>query len=330
MRKINQESAVRIPRSRRRAPLRPPRWERRAPGRLHLGPGGAEFGLRRALPGQGVWEESGGDPRRRRRSRDVPKREISHSGRATRSHAPRRLRSASTGFTRPRSLHLGATLGASARLSPILSTVRPLLQARPWVPFAACSPDATDSGRARAPCSPDPEPADGGNAAARRAPKLRWQRAAWKPGDSLLSARSLRHLVPTCQRPRSPTPLPTRVAEVCNLQPSPRRGSVLGSRDSPPGCGRRCPVPGGSRLPAAGSCEGEPGGLAAGLGMGRPRRNGPRPSLAAPVQPRPGPEPATLGFRQQPPDAPPTRPAQRSWAQAAALALQLAPDQARG
>lgn len=116
-------------------------------------------------------------------------------------------------------------------------------------------PRRTDSGRARAPCSPDPEPADGGNAAARREPKLRWQRAAWKRGDSLLSARSLRHLVPTCQRPRAPTPLPTRVAEVCNLQPSPRRGSVLCSRDSPPGCGRRCPVPSGSRLPAPGGGE---------------------------------------------------------------------------
>lgn len=62
MRKINQESAVRIPRSRRRAPLRPPRRKRRAPGWLHLGPGGAEFGLCRAPPGQGVWEESVGTP----------------------------------------------------------------------------------------------------------------------------------------------------------------------------------------------------------------------------------------------------------------------------
>lgn len=166
------------------------------------------------------------------------------------------------------------------RLSPALSQPfnRPSAPPGPALgPLRGVQPRRTDSGRARAPCSPDPEPADGGNAAARREPKLRWQRAAWKRGDSLLSARSLRHLVPTCQRPQAPTPLPTRVAEVCNLQPSPRRGSVLCSRDSPPGCGRRCPVPSGSRLPAPGG--GEP--------RRRPRRAGGRSGNGAAAQERP-------------------------------------------
>ena len=65
--------------------------------------------------------------------------------------------------------------------------------------------------------------------------------------------------------------------------------------------GRRAQVPVCGLLWAPGSrrrgAAKEPGGLAAGLGMWRPRKNGPWPSLTAPVQPRHGPTATTLGFR---------------------------------
>lgn len=166
--------------------------------------------------GQGVWEESSGDPRRRRQRGDVPEREISHSGQATRSHASSCPHSASTGFTRPpsRSFHLGA----SAPFSPSLSFVRPLLQAQPRIPIPVCSLDAQIA------AGPVPRsrsrrttgaPQHGGR------PRRGGSGQRGSPGAPSLPARSLRNLVPTCQRRWAPTLLPTRVAEVCNLQPQP-------------------------------------------------------------------------------------------------------------
>lgn len=260
-----------------------------------------------------------------------PERELSHSERATRSHAPRRPHSRSTGFTRPPALSEPPSRRQSWRLSRALS--QPFIRLSPPSRPRPRSPSrlATQTRRLRRGRDPvQPRPGAGGKEAAQRTPKPRRQLAARKPKDPHPSARSLSHLVPTCQRPGLPTPLPRRVAEVCNLKPLSAQAKRRESRDSPPGCGRRCPAPSRSRLPAAGSGGGEPGELAARLGIGRPRRNGPQPSLCAPAQLRPGPAPATLGFLQQPLDAPPTLPAPRSWAQAAALALQLAPDPARG
>ena len=68
-----------------------------------------------------------------------PEREISHSGQATRSHAPSCPHSAPTGSIRSpsRSLHLAV----SAPFFPSLSFVRPLPWAQPRIPIPVCSPD---------------------------------------------------------------------------------------------------------------------------------------------------------------------------------------------
>lgn len=129
--------------------------------------------------------------------------------------------------------------------------------------------------------------------------------------------------------PLGPTPLPTRVAEVCNLQPQPVRRKRPGLQgltswlhaqvlDSPRFSGPDC----SERWRRA-------GGLAARLGMGRPRRKGPWPLVQRSGAVRTRAAPAALGLLQQPLDARPTRPAPRSWALAPTPALQLAPDPAR-
>lgn len=50
--------------------------------------------------------------------------------------------------------------------------------------------------------------------------------------------------------PRTPTPLPTRVAEVCNSQPQPATEKRRELPDSPPGSTRRCRIPRGPGLRA--------------------------------------------------------------------------------
>lgn len=80
-------------------------------------------------------------------------------------------------------------------------------------------------------------------------PKPRWASgSAEAQGTPSPPASSLSHPVPTCQRPRAlPLSPPLKLLKFATCSPSSRGGSTRGSRDSPPGCGRRCPVPGGSR-----------------------------------------------------------------------------------
>lgn len=152
---------------------------------------------------RGVWEESGRRLRRRRRwSGDVPEREISHSGRATRSHAPRCQHSPSALFTsRP---YLSLHLRTSVPLSLSLTRPSPSPGLGPGSP-SPLQPRCADHSPGRAQCNRDPELAGGGNAAAPRALKPRWQRVARKPGDPL-SSRPQPHL-PGFNLPE-PRPLP--------------------------------------------------------------------------------------------------------------------------
>lgn len=218
---------------------------------------------------------------------------------AMRSHAPRRPHSPSTRFTRGHSLslHLRASISASSLLSPSLSFNRPLLQARARVPIAAvaqtCRPRPGEG-----PVQPDPERAGGGKAERRGRPGRGGRGRRGSPGTPFsphpqpLSPNSN---LPAPLGPHSlPTPLPTELLKFATCSPSPRRGSSPGSRDSPPGCGRRCPVPDGSRLQerwrrTRRTGRGSGNGAAA---QGRP----PGPRLGARVQSRPGSAPTTLGI----------------------------------
>lgn len=151
------------------------------------------------------------------------------------------------------------------------------------------------------------------------------------PGDPLLLPPAASPTRFQLASSSGPLPLcPAELLKFATCSPSPLRGNARGSRDSPPGCGHRCPALGGSRLPAARSSGSQPGRLAARLGMGGRAGTAPGPGLGAPLQSRPGPRAAALGLLQQPLDARPTRPAPWSWALAAVPALQLAPDPERG
>lgn len=132
------------------------------------------------------------------------------------------------------------------RSLPAIHSTVPFLRAGPGLPSG--SPDAPTPG-GRGPRTAGPG-ASGrrGEQAARRAPQPRCLRAARKPEDPLFSRPT--PVPPGSKLPASPapTPLPTELLKFETCSPSPRTGSARGSRDSPPGCGRRCPVPGGSRL----------------------------------------------------------------------------------
>lgn len=196
---------------------------------------------------RGVWEESGRRLRRRRRwSGDVPEREISHSGRATRSHAPRCQHSPSALFTsRP---YLSLHLRTSVPLS--LSLTRPS-------PFPGLGPGSPSPLQPDAPTTAQAGPSATGTQSWRAAGTRQRQGllsrggSGWRgsQGTPCPPARSLTYLASTCQSPDPylPTPIPTRVAEVCKLQPQPALGKRLGL----PGLTsqRRVQVPDSPRLP---------------------------------------------------------------------------------
>ncbi|MEJ1283218.1 hypothetical protein NN561_014187 [Cricetulus griseus] len=109
-----------------------------------------------------------------------------------------------------------------------------------------CSPDA----RIAAQWSQNPEQAGGRSAAALKAPQLRWPWTALKPRDPLSCPLQPLQPASNLPAPRTPTPLPTRVAEVCNLRPQPAREKRRELPDSPPGSTRRCRIPRGPGLRA--------------------------------------------------------------------------------
>lgn len=280
MRKINQGIAVRVPGSRRRTLLRPPRRERGTPGPPRLGPGGARSGLRGALRGQGVREG--------------------------------RVGAGQAGIPRARDFTLRAG-HAFPRASPPALSFQPVYSPALREPPARRRPQPLCPALSQPFIRPSPPPGPGRGAPSRLLPR-RTGRAA-RPGPRTAGTRSGR-AAGKRQRggrgspgtPFSPTwfqlasgsgPLILRPAELLKFatcSPSRRGGNARGCRDSPPGCGHRCPARGGSRLAAARSRGSEPRRLAAGLGMGRPLRNGPSPwarrSGAVPTR---GPRPLRSG-----------------------------------
>lgn len=134
---------------------------------------------------------------------------------------------------------------------------------------------------------------------------------------------------PTYQRPRTPTPLPILVAEVCNSQPQLAREKA----PEAPGLTSRqhAQVPGSPRPWAQGGADhsDEPEGWWPvwewGGRTARLRTTGS--ALRRSLRLLSG--PAALRLLQQPLDARPTGGARRSWAPAPTPALQLAPDPAR-
>lgn len=237
------------PASRRRTPLRWPRRERGAPRPLRPGPGGAEFGLRRAGPGQGSGNhQGGGAPEGGNGAGTSPSnRFYTPRGPRVPTHLARPL-APCAGITRPPSLNLH--LRGSQSLRPALSSpfIPPSPSYRPAPGSPSGSPDApTPAGRGPGTAGP--------GASGRRGKRQRGGRPSRGVCGRRGSPRTSLSAGPTPLPPGSnlpaslaPTPLPTELLKFETCSPSPRTGSARGSRDSPPGCGRRCPVPGGSRL----------------------------------------------------------------------------------
>lgn len=270
MRKINQEIAGRVPGSRRRTPLHPPRRSAGLPGRCVGGLAGQSWAPQGPARAGGLRRTGG------RRSGEVPQQEVSHSGPATRSHASRRAHSPSTGFTRrPFLSPISAPVSAPPpRALPAFHSALPSSRPGAWVPIAAAAQTLRPQ-PATTPLQPGPRVAGGGNAAARGRPSWVAASGAEARGPSLLPPAASPTWFQLASAAGPPPLYPPELQKFATCSPGPRRGSA---RDSPPGCRRRCPVPGGSRLSAALSGGGKPEGPATRLGMGRPRSSGPRPS----------------------------------------------------
>lgn len=191
--------------------------------------------------GPGWWPRQG----------DVPAREISHSGPATRSHAPRRPHSLSLPGLPARpllSLHFGPVSAPLPRSPPAFPWSVPLLQARALGLRRGCSLDALIAAQ----WSQKPGRAGGyrersstGGAPAGVAPDIiEAQGLALQPPEA----------APTCLQltsaPGLPPLYPSELLKFATRSPS-RRGKKLRELpDSPPGSTRRCWAPRGPGLGA--------------------------------------------------------------------------------
>lgn len=288
MRKINQEIAVRVP-----VPAAAPLSTRRDPNaglppRCVWGLAGQSLGSAGPWQGRGSGMNlgSGGTSTSATERFHTPRWPCVPTRLATRTLPPPGL------LAGPLSLHLGASLSVSALISPSLSFDCPLLQARAPGPHRGCSPDAQTTAGQR----PDPERTGDGKAAAPRCPS-RGGSGRRKPED-LLASRPQPPLpgsnLPEPSDPyASPIPLPIELLKFATCSPSRREGSARGSRDSPPGCRRRCPVPGDSRFPERRKRTRRAGGGAVNGAAAQERS----PALGSALRcsPHPGPRPPRSG-----------------------------------
>ena len=209
MRKINRTITVRV-----RVPAAAPSPPAQAGTRGSRAAASGHFGLRKALLGQGAREESGWGLCR---GQWTSPSEISHSARATRSHAPRPP-ALSQRWIYSSALPEPPTPRGCQSLRPALAQpfIRPSPPAcaGPWSP-SRLQPSRAGRGRSRTQYNRAQSDRAEGKGQGGGRPSRGVSGRLQSPRTPSPPACSLRHLVPTCQCPRVPTPLSTLSPPSC-------------------------------------------------------------------------------------------------------------------